>query len=438
MPSHSHKSIKVKSLCICLILSWLTSHFLVGEESLRLFPSPSQSLDDPSPVQWDTDILFSEPELYPVDESSGLAGEEGIFPIFFEGVPLSGKPTRVFAWIGIPKLKEGEKAPGIVLVHGGGGTAYKDWVKLWIDRGYAAIAMDTCGAMPTSANGMLLKTTRHSYSGAPFGGGGFSNSLSPLEDQWLYHAVAAVIRAHSLLREIPGVDREKIGITGVSWGGIITEIVTAVDHRFSFAAPVYGCGFLGENSFWLETDFQKLPQETVDRWIRLWDPSQYLHRASLPMLFCNGTNDKHFRPDSWQKTYRRVAGSKTLSMKVRMPHDHPPAGDPKEITVFADSILRDGVPLLAITDQGKDGNLAWVAWSASEPAVKAELVYTQDSGPWWHRKWETATAGISKGRAEVEIPENTTAFFFNLHDKRRCIVSSEHWDVSVPNLSDSP
>ena len=43
--------------------------------------------------------------------------------VFFEGPPWKGKPTRVFAYYGVPKSKNGEKAPAIVLVHGGGGSA---------------------------------------------------------------------------------------------------------------------------------------------------------------------------------------------------------------------------------------------------------------------------------------------------------------------------
>ena len=37
------------------------------------------------------------------------------------------------------------KTPGIVLVHGGGGTAFANWAQLWAKRGYAAIAMDLAG-----------------------------------------------------------------------------------------------------------------------------------------------------------------------------------------------------------------------------------------------------------------------------------------------------
>ena len=36
----------------------------------------------------------------------------------------------------------------MVLVHGGGGTAFDAWVRAWVKAGYAAIAMDTCGALP--------------------------------------------------------------------------------------------------------------------------------------------------------------------------------------------------------------------------------------------------------------------------------------------------
>ena len=38
--------------------------------------------------------------------------------------------------------------PVVVLVHGGGGTAFKEWAKLWAKRGYAAIAMDLAGCGP--------------------------------------------------------------------------------------------------------------------------------------------------------------------------------------------------------------------------------------------------------------------------------------------------
>src|SRR5438105_1708582 len=50
--------------------------------------------------------------------------------LFFDALPYRGKSTRVFAWYSAPK-RDQTKVPGIVLVHGGGGTAYREWVGKW-------------------------------------------------------------------------------------------------------------------------------------------------------------------------------------------------------------------------------------------------------------------------------------------------------------------
>ncbi len=93
----------------------------------------------PRPMRLTPEMLRA-PAIRP---ASGFHAE-GQEALFFDGLPWKGKPTRVFAWVGMPKLEPGKKAPGIVLVHGGGGTAFEAWVRLWMSRGYAAIAMDTC------------------------------------------------------------------------------------------------------------------------------------------------------------------------------------------------------------------------------------------------------------------------------------------------------
>ena len=80
----------------------------------------------------------------------------------------------------------------------------------------------------------------------------FGQIDAPLEDQWPYHAVSAVVLAHSLLRSYPEVDASRIGVTGISWGGYLTCIVAGIDDRLKCAVPVYGCGFLGDNSAWVD------------------------------------------------------------------------------------------------------------------------------------------------------------------------------------------
>jgi len=374
----------------------------------------------PAAVPWNLKALSKAPATYP---APGFE-TNGVRAIFFDGLPWQGKPTRVFAFVGVPEHKRGEKVPGMVLVHGGGGTAFANWVKRWNDRGYAAIAMDTCGAVPKGSYG---KWERHDASGPP-GWGGFNQIDEPIEDQWTYHAVADAVLAHSLLRSLPDVDATRIGLTGISWGGYLTCIIAGVDDRFRFAAPVYGCGFLGDNSAWLK-NFEQMGKEIAAKWLKLWDPSRYLPRAKMPMLWVTGTNDFAYPFDSLQKSYRLPRGARTLCIRVRMPHGHGAAGEgPEEIRALADSLFKKGVPLARITGQNRKGDQLTVTFESRVPIAKVELNFTKDTGVWQKRNWETvpATLDTAKRRATATIPPGATVFYFNLTDANGLVVSSEH------------
>ncbi len=187
-------------------------------------PTPAQTLgvepivaQPTGPVRWNLESLAQAPHFVdaPIEEP-------GVRGIFYDALPWKGKPTRVFAWLGMPKqVAVGTKVPAMVLVHGGGGTAHAAAMgpAYGTSRGYAAIAMDTCGA-GLAANEPNQK--RLDDGGPPGWDASFTQVDLPIEDQWPYHAVADVVLAHSLLRSLPQVDAEKIGLTGISWGGYLT------------------------------------------------------------------------------------------------------------------------------------------------------------------------------------------------------------------------
>lgn len=375
---------------------------------------------------WNWRDLAAVPQTFEAPQN----GEPGVKSIWFAGMPYQGKPTRVFAYYAAPAAKPGQKLPAMVLIHGGGGTAFAGWVRMWNARGYAAIAMDTVGTVPDKA--VDEKTLwnparkRTEFSG-PAGWGDFTNvDLAP-EEQWTYHAVAAAVRAHSLLRSFPEVDQRRIGVTGISWGGYLTSIVAGVDARFRFAAPVYGCGFLGEDSAWLK-NFAELGPQRAARWLKLWDPSEYLARARLPMLWVNGTNDFAYPPPSWRKSNKLPRGPRTLALRVRMPHSHPAGAKPEEIFHFADATLRQGPRPARIQQQGTAQGQAWVRFTARTPIVKAELAYTRDTGKWQDRKWETAPAELGKNRAQAAVPAGAQAYYLNLFDAAGLVVSGDYHD----------
>jgi dienelactone hydrolase len=343
-------------------------------------------------------------------------------------LPYRGQPTRVFAYYGLPtNASASARVPAVVLVHGGGGTAFADWVRLWTGRGYAAIAMDLCGCVPV---GSYANWRRHEHGGPP-GWGGLDQIDEPVGDQWTYQAVADIILAHSLLRTMSEVDARRIGITGISWGGYLTCIAASVDRRFRCAVPVYGCGFLGENSAWLG-DFTRMGHDKASRWLAWWEPSAYLEGAKLPILWLNGSNDFAYPMDSWQKSYRRARGPRTVCLKVRMLHAHGgPGENPEEIHAFMAANLRKGLPFPSVTGSGRAGRAVWAACKSQVPLQRAELNFTRASGKWQDRLWETVPAQLDlrRGRATGELPSDATVWYLNFVDERGLIVSSEHEEL---------
>ncbi len=369
---------------------------------------------------WDQAILNQTPETFPAEPFRSKYPE--VRALFHAGLPYQGKPTRVFAWLGMPKLEPGQTAPGIVLIHGGYGTAYEDWVKLWVDRGYAAIAMDNCGTVPEPL--YANPRPRHAHAGPP-GWGGFEQTQrgEPLADHWTYHAVADAMLANSLLRVQPGVDSDRIGVTGISWGGYLTCIVAGVDPRFRFAVPVYGSGSFEETSF--SGNLAGIGAEAAAQWLAAWDPVQYLPKVRIPMLWINGPNDFAFWPSGWQRSHSLIpADLRTLSLIPGMLHSQQDGAAPREIAAFADSIVKGGPPLPRVLAISREGDTVTVRYRSPRPLTRATLVFTEDPEHWVKRVWKTAPAVIHDDIVTATLPANALLFYVNLTDDRECTVST--------------
>lgn len=347
-----------------------------------------------------------------------VASDDGIDAVLYQNEPYKGNPTRAFAYLGVPDTGEAS-VPGMVLVHGGGGAAFKHWVKMWNDRGYAAIAMDLIGM---DGDGQRL----------PDGGPRLEHedifdTALPWEDYWTYHSVARVIRAHSLLASQPRVDAARTGITGISWGGYLTCIVAGLDGRFGCAVPVYGCGFLQESSAegWMEIFDAMAPQDRRT-WHDLCDPSVYLPGATMPMLFVCGTNDFAYHLDSYKKSYSLVKSPLTVCVKHEMDHGHEPGWAPAEIQMFADHFFRGAPALPRIGRAGCEGGTVRATFTSDCPVEHGYLVYTKDTGVWPERKWHKEPATLGDGEVCAPLPQAATACFLAVEDDRGGYVSTPH------------
>ena len=381
--------------------------------------TPADTL--PKTTPWDLKALSAAPAFKWTANSV-----KGVRALHYSGPAYKGKPTRVFAYYATPGSMAGDASkdknlPAMVLVHGGGGTAFDRWVQLWAKRGYAAISMDLAGCGPKR---------KRLEDGGPDQGDGtkFGAIDQPNTDQWTYHAVANVILAHSLIQSFDEVDADRTALTGISWGGYLTCIVMGLDNRFKVSVPVYGCGFLQDNSCWLGW-FKKMSDDKQRaKWVRLWDPSSYAGSASMPVLFVNGGKDFAYPPDSHAKTAALVkAPGKNMRFVPNLRHGHI-FDRPKAVEVFIGHYLRKGVALPVVAPASVAGDKAIATVTTKTKLSSASLHYTTEKLPGSpkSRKWIEKPAAIAGNSITAEAPpRDATIWFLTVTDERKVLVSSE-------------
>ncbi len=388
---------KILVLClVCLLTSLCRADEQVGPWNLTQLKQATPA------VQW-------------VDQSGP------VHSLLYSGEKYQDQDTEVFAFYASPRtlgktINADEKFPGVVLIHGGGGTAFVEWTWLWAQRGYAAIAMDLSGSRPIApiydektgapVPGQAAKpdTRTRLARGGPNHGHGekFDTIGGDHQDDWPYHAVASVMRAHSVLRGLKDVDGNRTAVTGISWGGYTTCLVASLDDRFKAAVPVYGCGYLFEGESVQKPAIDKLG-ERRQQWIDTYDPSAVLTRCRVPILFVNGTNDIHYPLDSYQKSFDCVPGFKQMRIEIEMRHGHPPGWAPAEIGLFIDAYCKQGTALPSIGKLAINKELGTVRVEVKSPVQlkSANLCYTSDTGARSSRKWQTLPVRSKPGRRAI-------------------------------------
>ena len=270
--------------------------------------------------------------------------------ITYDGAKIGSQKTKVFAYLGFPQgASAHKKVPAVVLVHGGSGHAFAQWIKLWNDRGYAAIAMDTTGYFPSAlgrgkagSHGDAASWWHYGLYG-PFLENGYVNApdndrmqqvpYQNVEEQWMFHGVVATIMAHNVLLKDERVETSRIGICGISWGSVIASIAIGYDTRYAYAISVYGSGHLSHSlSFFREM----FAHEKVRK---LWSAEDRFHMVKIPTLWLAWVDDSNFSINANTRSYGALTDPYTvLSLKQAWHHSHPAGWAPEEIYRFADSI----------------------------------------------------------------------------------------------------
>jgi len=365
------------------------------------------------------DVCAQAPKVH---EAEGFKPDGTVRAIFYDALTWQGKPTRVFAWIGLPAKREG-KVPAMVLIHGGGGTAFKEWVQKWNAEGFAAISIAVEGQTDVNENKVKGRSSwaRHAFAG-PARDGTFADTKLPLKEQWMYHALADTMLANSLLRSLPEVDATKIGVMGISWGGVITSTVVGLDRRFAFGIPTYGCGHL----FDAENGWGKALHDN-EGYKQVWDGMNYADRVKMPVLWLSWPQDAHFPLGCQAEHYRQTPGPRMVSLVSKMGHSHPAGWNPPDSYAFAKSIVETGKPWGSSPSATSKDGYAIAVFHSAKPITKAVLVSTTDKGFTGTRKWvETPAAAASGGggtTASAALPAGTTAWYINAYADKLTLTS---------------
>lgn len=375
------------------------------------------------------------PEYDPVSSTTGENRWSHIRALTFDGANIGENKTKVFAYIGYPE--NAENAPAVVLVHGGLGHPYAMWIKKWTDRGYVAIAFENTGYFPTELGknvagrdsdphnyweyGLAGDFAEEGYMNAPTNSGMGDSGAEP-ESQWMYHCVAQTILAHNILRNDPTVDPERIGITGISWGGIITSTAIGFDNRYAFAIPVYCTGYSSETLGNMGSYFGNLPAKTV------WGAENRYDRVDFPVLWLCWNNDSSSSIHAPSLSYLHTKGGSektVLSIIDNMQHYHSAAWDQKVNYRFADWVVKDGNGLTQLHSE-PSGRSFKVTFTAPSDAVDVtariyyiteEMTYSKKDGqssPTMDQTWKTYDCFVKENTVSCTLPPDAHSYYLEL------------------------
>ena len=218
--------------------------------------------------------------------------------------------NEAYAVIALPQTPG--KHPGILLLHGSGGNAEEEKAMAWAQRGYVAVAPEMPGLYSGLTHGDLPMSKMYAdgrYSMQP------DTTRSVIFDGML-----SAMKALDLLRALPEVDPERIGVCGVSWGGSMTTIVCGLAGdkvRAGFA--IYGAGFFDRGN-WLGGNpsptskpgslAQNMSDEERERWLRDLDPGRRAPKITAAFFLAAAANDFFGWPDAVQATLDAIPGEK--------------------------------------------------------------------------------------------------------------------------------
>ncbi len=336
--------------------------------------------------------------------------------IRFTGLPEGDRETSVFAYLGFPETAStASPVSGMVLVHGGAGHAYAEWVQYWNDRGFAAISFDGFGQSYTGPDHTYehaLDLWKYDAASQP-PMDGFASAGKPFSEQGFTYYVADVLLANTILRADPRVIQNKIGLTGISWGGVASGTAICYDDRFAFAAPVYCCGFLDASHTVWGAGFAG--EGITD----VWDAGLLLDTVKMPVRFFNSDGDP-FTDVNATTACAANAPNGSLTLLHGFTHGQIEGSAIPELLRFAQEQTGGGQRNIRIDAIAAEKDGAALSFTLPDDVPQADVcVYykTEDliyEDKYLREPWRRRTGEAGSGKAYVPIPPEAVVFYFSV------------------------
>jgi len=283
-------------------------------------------------------------EIYEVKGDSVTrltAFNEGILQDTYIAVPEKITVTRkvpVDGWVLRPKDYDPEQTyPAILDIHGGPVTAYGEVfyheMQAWASMGYFVMFCN------------------------PHGSDGRGNAFCDFQDLYGkddYDDLMAFV--DTVLERYPAIDKERLGVTGGSYGGYMTNWIIGHTNRFRAAVSQRSISnWVSQvcySDYGIDFPFERRLEDVYNCHDELWEvsPLKYVNRVTTPTLFIQSTEDYRcpFTEAVQMFTGLRCRGieAKLVGFKGEN-HDLSRSGKPKhrlrrlhEITNWMESHLR--------------------------------------------------------------------------------------------------
>lgn len=336
--------------------------------------------------------------------------------VYYLSRPYKRNPVKIFGYYCYP-IYRSRKLPAILLLHGGGGVASLPRALGWASRGYVVLAIDLPGKG---------ENRRRSRSTGPNMDVSVLLRTQPdLSYNYLIHAVAAARNGITYLSRRKEVDPNRIGMIGLSWGGVITLLTNGQDNRLKAAVNVFGAGYIAEGCTWEEI-FSSMPALDKQLWDEYLDPKNFLASQHAPILFISGTNDHCYYLPTLQKSYEEVTVPKKIWLIPNLRHKFlSPAQSPA--LAWLDQKLKYGgtFPEAIILPPFQKGSniIIPVKVKVCSEVKSIKLCYTP-GGPtqWTIKKWKElfprAQGGIYYFAIPFSLVQPEILFYASVKDNR--------------------